>query len=101
MPNDAPRPDAARRLDGNAAGGLLADCFRFDLTTAWVVCAGCGAGAPIGALPVYGMQMGAVVRCEGCDGVVMRISETSGRIWFDARGARSLRIAHDGQVAGS
>jgi hypothetical protein len=87
-----PRSDAAQRLDGNAAAGLLADCFRFDLTTAWVICAGCGAEGPLGAYPVYGMTMGAVVRCAACDAVVARVTETRGRLWLDLRGTRSMRI---------
>ncbi len=92
MASSDPRTDDSQRLDGNAAAGLLADCFRFDLTTAYVICAGCGAGGLVGALPVYGMPLGAVVRCSSCDGVVARVSETSGRIWLDLRGARSMRI---------
>ena len=92
MANSDPLTDDSQRLDGNAAAGLLADCFRFDLTTAWVICAGCGSGGPLGALPVYGMTMGAVVRCASCEGVIARVTETSGRIWLDLRGARSVRI---------
>ena len=86
------RTDDVQHLDGNAAAGLLADCFRFDLTTAWVICAGCGAEGQLGAHPVYGITMGAVVRCATCDGVVVRVTETGGRIWLDFRGARSMRI---------
>jgi hypothetical protein len=87
-----PRAEDAQRSDGNAAAGLLADCFRFDLTTAVVICAGCGSEGPLGAYPVYGMPLGAVIRCASCDGVVARVAETSGRIWLDLRGTRSMRI---------
>jgi hypothetical protein len=93
--------DESQRLDGNAAAGLLADCFRFDLTTAYVICAGCGAGGPLGAYPVYGMTMGAVVRCSRCDGVVARVTETSGRIWLDLRGTKSMRIEPTTESAGA
>jgi hypothetical protein len=86
------RPDDAQRLDGNAAAGLLADCFRFDLTTAVIICAGCGTEGPLGAYPVYGMPLGAVIRCASCDGVVARVAETHGRIWLDLRGTKSMRI---------
>lgn len=92
MANNDPRTDSAQRLDGNAAAGLLADCFRFDLTTAVVICAGCGQEGPLGAYPVYGLPLGAVVRCASCDGVVARVSETRGRIWLDLRGTKSMRI---------
>ena len=85
-------PDDGARVDGNSVAGLLAECFRSDLTTAWIVCAGCGAEAAVGALPAYGLAMGAVIRCQGCEGVVLRVSQTRGHVWLDARGARSLRI---------
>ena len=101
MASTEPSTDDAQRLDGNAAAGLLADCFRFDLTTAWVICAGCGSGGPLGALPVYGMTMGAVVRCATCDGVIARVTETSGRIWLDLRGAKSMRIGPSADGAGT
>lgn len=104
---DMNTPAAEVRLDANSVAGLLAECFRPDLTTAWVVCAGCGAGAAVGSLPAYGLAMGAVIRCEGCEGVVLRLSQTGGRIWLDARGARSVRIesvervSDDGSAFGS
>ena len=100
MAGDQLSADDSQRLDGNAAAGLLADCFRFDLTTAWIICAGCGAEGMLGAHPVYGMTMGAVVRCASCDGVVARVSETSGRIWVDLRGAKSMRIEPTNENAG-
>jgi len=92
MASDAPQSDELGPLDGNAVGGLLAECFRGDLTSAWIICTGCGAGAAIGSLPVYGLAMGAIVRCGSCDGVVLRVSNTAGRFWLDIRGAASLRI---------
>ena len=42
--NDSPEPapgDVPRRLDGNAAGGVLADLFAVDLTAARSRCASC------------------------------------------------------------
>ncbi len=101
MASTDPQTDDSQRLDGNAAAGLLADCFRFDLTTAYVICAGCGIGGPLGTFPVYGMTMGAVVRCASCDGVVARVSETRGHIWLDLRGAKSMRIEPSAEAAGA
>ena len=37
------------RLDGNAAAGLLAEVFTFDITTARAACTGCGATGEVGA----------------------------------------------------
>ena len=84
--------DADLRLDGNAAGGLLAEVFRVEMTTAVTVCAGCGAVAPIGALMAYGHEMGKVLRCPGCDTAIIRVASTRGRYWLDVRGASILRV---------
>jgi hypothetical protein len=87
--------DADRRLDGNAAAGLLAEVFCFEMTTASATCAGCGALAPVGALMVYGGEMGAILRCPGCDTAIIRVARTRGRYWLDLRGAAGVRIDAD------
>jgi hypothetical protein len=91
--------DADLRLDGNAAAGLLAEVFRWEMTTAHATCAGCGAVGPVGALAVYGHGMGAILRCLACDTAVVRVARTRGRLWLDLRGARALRIEADAPVA--
>lgn len=88
-----PYADADRRLDGNAAAGLLAEAFRVEMTTAFAVCAGCGADTPVAELMRYGHAMGAILRCAGCDTAVLRLARTRNRLWLDLRGARSLRLA--------
>jgi hypothetical protein len=84
------------RLDGNAAAGLLSEIFAPDLTTARATCAGCGATRAVGALLVYAHGMGTVVRCPGCDGVVLCIGRTPTRLWLDLTGARHIAIAMSG-----
>jgi hypothetical protein len=84
--------DADRRLDGNAAGGLLAELFRVEMTTAVAVCAGCGAAPPLAELLVYGHELGAILRCATCDTAVLRLARTRDRLWLDLRGASVLRI---------
>jgi hypothetical protein len=87
-------PDAIdRRLDGNAAAGLLAEVFRVEMTTADVRCAGCGTVGPVGALMNYGHGMGVILRCPGCDTPVIRLAPTRSAYWLDVRGAVSLRIS--------
>jgi hypothetical protein len=81
-----------RRLDGNAAGGLLAEAFCVEMTTAVVVCAGCGAEAAVAELLRYGHEMGAILRCPDCDTAVVRIARTGDRLWLDLRGAVNLRV---------
>ena len=88
-PNDA---DRDRHLDGNAAGGLLAEVFRAEMTTALVVCAGCGARGPIAELMRYGHEMGTILRCAVCDTAVVRVARTRDRLWLDLRGAGALRL---------
>jgi len=81
------------RLDGNAAAGLLSEIFASDLTVGRAKCAGCGVTRAIGALHVYSHGMGMVVRCPGCDGVVLRVARTATHLWLDARGAVSIVIS--------
>ena len=57
-------------LDGNAAAGWLADVFCAEITTAEVTCANCGSLGPVGSLTAYGLHMGVVLRCPGCDQLI-------------------------------
>jgi uncharacterized protein DUF6510 len=83
----------AFRVDGNAAGGILSELFVPDLTAARAKCAGCGVTRTIGALIVYAHGMGTVVRCPGCDRVVLRLARTPTHLWLDATGATSIVIS--------
>jgi hypothetical protein len=85
----------ALRVDGNAAAGILSELFVPDLTSARAKCAGCGTTRTIGALPVYAHGMGTVVRCPGCDRVVLRVSRTPTHVWLDATGATCIVISRD------
>jgi hypothetical protein len=77
-------------LDGNAAGGLLREIFAFEATSAEITCGGCGAVFAVGAAPLYGGSMGAVLRCAGCGDAVLRITRTPRGLWLDLQGARSV-----------
>ena len=81
------------RLDGNAAAGILSEVFVPDSTTTRAVCANCGTIRPLGALPIYWQNMGAVMRCPTCDAVVLRLARTPRRLYLDPTGARLLLIA--------
>ncbi|HXL86306.1 MAG TPA: DUF6510 family protein [Gemmatimonadaceae bacterium] len=85
----------ALRVDGNAAAGVLSELFVPDLTSARAKCAGCGMTRTIGALLVYAHGMGTVVRCPGCDRVVLRVARTPTHMWLDATGATSIVISRD------
>lgn len=82
----------ATPLDGNAAAGLLSELFALDMTTAEIVCAGCGATLELGAVRVYGGPMGAIFRCVQCDAAIVRVVRTPAGLWIDMRGARRMFV---------
>ena len=84
------------RLDGNAGGGLLAEVFRFEMTTARATCAGCGRVAEVGAATAYALEMGLVLRCAGCEGVLLRVTHLHGVYRLDLRGIGLLELAPAG-----
>jgi hypothetical protein len=92
---DGDRFADALRVDGNAAAGILSELFVPDLTSARAKCGGCGTMRTIGALVVYAHGMGTVVRCPGCDRVVLRVARTPTQVWLDATGATSIIISRD------
>ncbi len=81
-----------RRLDGNAAGGILAELFAVDMTAALARCAGCGTTSMLGSHHLYADAPAFVLRCPTCTGVVLRIGSREGRILLDMRGAQLLEI---------
>jgi Family of unknown function (DUF6510) len=87
------RVGEAVRLDGNFAAGILSEVFVPDITTSRAMCANCRAIRELGALPVYGQNMGAAMRCPTSDAVVLRVARTSARVWLDPTGAKLLLMA--------
>jgi len=83
------------RLDGNAAGELLNEIFPFEMTAAEATCGGCGTKRPIGELMLYRHGMGAILRCAGCDNMLIRITHIRGCYRLDLSGMSCLRIAAD------
>jgi hypothetical protein len=66
-------------VDGNALGGLLIDVFGREMTDAVGCCANCGAVNAVAALIVYRSGPGDVLRCPGCDSVLMVAASLSER----------------------
>jgi DNA-directed RNA polymerase subunit RPC12/RpoP len=87
------------RLDGNAAAGILSEIFAHDVTGARATCVTCGASAKVGALLLYAHEMGAVLRCPGCESVVLRVGRTPTQLWLDATGSRCIVIAMEPTTA--
>jgi hypothetical protein len=90
QPTATPEPNPDRHLDGNAAGGLLGEVFRVEVTTMVAICGGCGMTGPVAELMRYGHDMGAILRCPACDTAVVRVARTRDRLWLDLRGATAV-----------
>lgn len=88
-----------RRLDINAAAGPLAELFAVDLTMATVQCDGCAATTDLARYDVYAHGPGLVIRCRGCDHVVLRYSTAGGRLRLDMTGTRLLILPGEGSGA--
>jgi hypothetical protein len=78
--------DDDRRLDGNTAGGPLGEVFALETTALTVTCAGCGQRGALGAAPLYASGPGSVLRCPGCDGVLVRYARIRGELVIDLSG---------------
>jgi hypothetical protein len=79
-------------LDGNAAAGLLQEIFVPEITSAQIECEACGYTAEVGALQLYAVAMGAVLRCTHCDAILIRAVHTVHGRWLEMKGARCLRF---------
>jgi hypothetical protein len=77
-------------LDGNAAAGMLSEVFAPEATAAVVRCASCGMEGAVATARVYSQGPGTVMRCPGCDAVIMRFAEIRGRLVADLRGVGRL-----------
>jgi hypothetical protein len=79
-------------FDGNAIVGLLHELFATEMTIAPVECATCGRVGQMGSLWVFVESPGYVLRCPGCQNVVLRITVEPDQIYLDARGTLYLQI---------
>ncbi len=82
-------------LDGNALAGVLSEIFDREMTICPAQCAHCGQEGEIGTLLAFIEGPGLVLRCPGCEGIIMRIVKTSNGIYLDLRGAAYLRLEID------
>lgn len=81
-----------RRLDGNAAAGVLGELLAVDPTMAVATCAHCGAPARLAEHLVYGNAPGLVLRCPGCMQVVLRCASDDAGLRLEMSGARLLHV---------
>jgi hypothetical protein len=78
--------DHSVRLDGNAAAGVLREVFTAEMTTASCRCGECGRSSAVGALHLYGGATGSVLRCPGCEGLVLAITSGPAGWFVEVRG---------------
>ena len=88
----------ALKLDGNAMAGLLEELFVDDVTDARGACASCGSIADIGEQHVYMYphSPGAVLRCAGCESVLIVVVRTRSHVRFGLQGLAWLEVAQPG-----
>lgn len=92
MDDDKIDMNTALMVDGNAIAGQLEEIFGRDMTMAVAKCACCARDAQMGALMAFTRGPGVVLRCPACEGVIVRIVETTGEIYLDASGATYVRF---------
>ncbi len=83
-------------LDGNALAGMLGEVFAVEATTAVGRCDGCGGVSVLAETRVYVDAPGTIVRCAGCDAVLLRVVSSPDRTWLDLRGLSYLQLATPG-----
>lgn len=65
-----------RHLDGNSVAALLQDVFAADVTEHRGCCDHCGLVSQVATVVVYRDCPGHVLRCPGCDSVLMVLVTT-------------------------
>jgi hypothetical protein len=84
--------DPTTALDGNAAAGVLSSVFTTELTAAVAWCLGCGRRAALADAAFFVDAPGAVLRCRGCEGVLVRVVVAPDRTWLDLHGVAVLEM---------
>ena len=93
--------DGSLMLDGNAAAGLLQEVFVNEVTTARGACASCGTVGEVGSQRLYMAPQapGAVLRCHGCESILMVVVHRPGHVRLALSGLAWLEIAQPGVPA--
>ena len=84
--------EAMMRVDGNAMGGTLTEVFARDVTSARMVCDGCGNVEPLGAEHAYLQAPGMVLRCRHCEQVLLVVTRANGASLLSFRGVRWFEL---------
>ncbi|AWW41458.1 DUF6510 family protein [Streptomyces cadmiisoli] len=79
-------------LDGNAAAGDLESLFGTDMTMAFGRCSGCGAQMMLAETHAYLDAPGTVLRCPGCDNVLLSLVHSPTHMWLNTGGLDYLKV---------
>ena len=79
-------------LDGNAAAGVLGEIFGRDVTEALGGCRECGRRSSLAETHAYLGGPGLVLRCPGCQTVVLRLVRTPSCTRLDTGGLSYLEL---------
>ena len=71
------------RLDGNAAAGALQEILRLEVTSLELICSSCATEQELGSSMAYVDAPGIVLRCVGCESVLLRVARSDKRVWFE------------------
>jgi formate dehydrogenase maturation protein FdhE len=74
-------------VDGNALAGVLAELMSTDASTLRITCSHCGRHGELGDVVVERDDVGAIVRCRGCERTLLVILREAGggiRLRFEA-----------------
>ncbi|WP_306370127.1 DUF6510 family protein [Nocardiopsis sp. CC223A] len=85
----------ATHLDGNVLAGPLSEVFAVDVTAAERHCAHCGDHGAFARLRVYTDGPGLVVRCPGCEVLVLRLVRTPRGLVLDLGGTGCITLPVD------
>jgi len=79
-------------LDANAMAGIVHEIFRIEMTESPTECAYYGNEGEVGELLDFTQGPGITLPCVKCEGVALRIVQSSDAIYLDARGAVYLHL---------
>jgi hypothetical protein len=87
-----PTPAHDDRWQGNAAAGFLAAIFAGELCDPTVQCASCGLADSLETTKREESSPNLVVRCRGCDGVLLRLVELPTVTMLDLHGVERVAL---------
>jgi Family of unknown function (DUF6510) len=79
-------------LDGNAAAGALSEVFALELTSARGRCEACGNVAALGEARAFVDAPGLVIRCRGCDAVLLVLVRAGRRYRLTVQGMTWIEL---------